>query len=90
MLEEHIKQIILGLLGQIAPEADVNDVKPGERFRNQFQFDSVDFLNFALALEEQLHIKIPEMDFPHLATLSGCIAYLSARCHSEAPARSRE
>jgi len=90
MLEEHIKQIILGLLGQIAPEADVNDVKPSERFRNQFQFDSVDFLNFALGLEERLHIKIPEMDFPHLATLSGCIEYLSARCHSEAPARSRE
>ena len=90
MLEEQIKQIILGLLGQIAPEADVNDVKSGERFRNQFDFDSVDFLNFALALEEQLHIKIPEMDFPHLATLSGCIEYLSARCHSEAPARPRE
>jgi acyl carrier protein len=90
MLEEHIKQIILGLLGQIAPEADANDLKPGERFRNQFQFDSVDFLNFALALEEQLHIKIPEMDFPHLATLNGCIEYLTVRCHAEAPARPRE
>jgi acyl carrier protein len=86
MLEEQINQIVVQVISQIAPEADVDTIHPGERFRNQFQFDSVDFLNFALALEDQLHIKIPEMDYPHLATLNGCIEYLSVRCHSKPPA----
>jgi acyl carrier protein len=90
MLAEQITKIVMQILGRIAPESDVSDIKPGERFRNQFQFDSVDFLNFALALEEQLHIKIPETDFPHLATLNGCIEYLSTRCEPPSPARPRE
>lgn len=63
-------------LRHVAPEADLDTLDPDRRFRDQFEFDSVDFLNFALALQAQLNMSIPEEDYPSLATLNGCIGYL--------------
>jgi acyl carrier protein len=77
--EEHIKQTVFRLIHGIAPEADLEHLDPGKGFRDQIEFDSVDFLNLALALQEELKITIPETDFPELATLSGCVAYLQPK-----------
>ena len=63
----------------IAPEADITKLDPTDRLRNQFDFDSVDFMNFAVGLEQKLNVKIPEEDYPQLATLNGCIVYLNAK-----------
>jgi acyl carrier protein len=79
MKEEPLQNFILRILRQIAPEADLGSISPEKRFRDQFDFDSVDFLNFALALQDRLQIFIPEEDFPSLATLNGCIAYILSR-----------
>ena len=79
MSEELVKSIVVRVIGRIAPEAPVDNVDPNLRFRDQFAFDSVDFLNFALALQEELKIQIPEYDYPQLATLKGCTDYLSRR-----------
>jgi acyl carrier protein len=77
--EDQIQKTALAIIGSIAPEADISRLNPHERFRNQFDFDSVDFMNFAVALEEKLNVKIPEEDFPRLATLTGCVAYLKSK-----------
>jgi acyl carrier protein len=79
MKGEQIREVIVERLRQIAPEADLDRLKPEQRFRDQFEFDSVDFLNFALALQDHMKISIPEEDFPSLATLNGCITYLLSR-----------
>jgi acyl carrier protein len=47
--------------------------------RDQLDIDSMDFLNFVVALHERLHVDIPESDYPKVATLSGCVTYLAAR-----------
>jgi hypothetical protein len=39
----------------------------------------MDFLNFVIALHEATRIDIPERDYPQLASLNGCIAYLGER-----------
>jgi acyl carrier protein len=85
MQEEQIQDLILRIIGQIAPEAELGHLLPGKRFRDQFGFDSVDFLNFALALQEELKIHIPEEDFPALATLDGCISYLTTKASPGSP-----
>ncbi|MDX9785425.1 MAG: acyl carrier protein [Desulfobacterales bacterium] len=77
--EDHIKKVALDLIAKIAPEADIQNLDPANRFRNQFDFDSVDFMNFALGLQEELNMAIPEEDFPQLATLNGCVAYLKSK-----------
>ena len=79
--EDQIKKVALELIGHIAPEADIENLDPVDRLRNQFDFDSVDFMNFAVALQARLKIIIPEKDYPQLATLNGCIAYLKSKCN---------
>lgn len=78
--EDQIQKTILEIIGKIAPEADIEHLDPAERLRNQFDFNSVDFLNFAIALQAHLNVEIPEEDYPQLATINGCIAYLKSKC----------
>ena len=72
-----IKAAVLRALGEIAPEADLAAIKPDVSFRDQLDIDSMDFLNFVIAVHEALHVEIPEADYPKLITLNGCVAYLS-------------
>jgi acyl carrier protein len=81
LTENHIKKLALDLIGKIAPEADIENLDPALRFRDQLDFDSVDFMNFAVAFQEQLEVEIPEQDYPKLATLKGCIAYLKSKIY---------
>jgi acyl carrier protein len=79
MTREEIQSVTLEILGQIAPDADLDNLDPTQSFRDQFEFDSVDYLNFVLELEKQLEIKIPEIECPRLASLNGCTAYLTKK-----------
>ena len=63
LAEDKIKEVALDLIGKIAPEVDIENLDPAVRFRDQFDFDSVDFMNFAVALQEQLKVEIPEEDY---------------------------
>ena len=78
MTESEIRETVLRAMGEIAPEADPAALKPDVSFRDQLDIDSMDFLNFAIALHEELGVEIPEADYPKLATLDGCVEYLAA------------
>jgi acyl carrier protein len=75
---EELRATVLRVLGEIAPEADLAQIKPDVSFRSQLDLDSMDVLNFVIALHETLGVEIPEADYPKLATLDGCVAYLGA------------
>ena len=79
MTREEIKAIVLRILGEIAPEADLSRLKPDVSFRDQLDIDSMDFLNFVIALDEELDVRMPESDYPNLSTLAGCIELLASR-----------
>lgn len=85
MTEEEIILVALRLIHDIAPEADVSHLDASARFRDQFTFDSVDFLNFVLALQHELKLVIPEIDFPQLVSLDGCVGYLTSRVNPANP-----
>jgi len=70
---------ILALLIEIAPDVDPSGVIPGVDFRDQFDFDSMDTLNFAIALHRELGVDVPEADYSRLASLEKCVEYLGAR-----------
>jgi acyl carrier protein len=74
---DQIRDAVLQTLGEIAPEADLQGLKPDVSFREQLDIDSMDFLNFVIALHERLKADIPEADYPQLASVNGCILYLS-------------
>jgi acyl carrier protein len=70
---------VLQLVTEIAPDVDPATVIPGVDFRDQFDFDSMDTLNFAIALHRELGIDVPEADYAQLASLDKCVAYLAAK-----------
>ena len=77
MTRDEIRAIVLRTLGDIAPEADLSTLEPDVSFRDQLDVDSMDLLNFVIALHAVLHVDIPEADYPKLATLDGCVDYLT-------------
>ena len=79
MTEQEIRQTVLYALGRVAPEADPSAVPPNADLREELDLDSMDFLNFVIALHERHGIDIPEADYPKLATMDGAVAYLSTR-----------
>ena len=79
MTEEELREVVLSSLSEIAPEVDVGEIEPGVDLREQIDIDSMDLLNFIIALHEITGVEIPEVDYPKLATLDGCVEYLGAR-----------
>jgi acyl carrier protein len=76
MTADEVRAVVLRLLGERAPEADLAQLKPDRSLREQLDLDSIDYLNFLISLNKELKVEIPEKDFPRLATLQDCVAYL--------------
>ncbi|MCC7414228.1 MAG: acyl carrier protein [Gammaproteobacteria bacterium] len=74
-----IRATVLAALVSIAPDAGAAGFDFDRNIRDQVDFDSVDFLNFVLAIGAALGIEVPERDYPKLGTLTGCVTYLRAR-----------
>jgi acyl carrier protein len=79
MTKDQIRETVLRVLGQIAPEADLSQIKSDLMIRDQLDIDSMDLLNWVIGLHKELNVDIPEADYPRLATLDSCIDYLAAR-----------
>jgi acyl carrier protein len=79
MNRDELSRRVLTLLTEIAPDVDPATVIPGVSFRDQFDFDSMDTLNFAIALHRELGVDVPEADYAQLASLEKCVAYLAER-----------
>ena len=71
-----IRQTVLDVLRRIAPEVSPDALQPAKPLRNQVDLDSMDWLNFLVALHEKLGIDIPETDYAKLVTLDDLIDYL--------------
>lgn len=76
MTEAEIKSLVLDILGGIAPEADLTALAGDADMREELDLDSMDFMNFVVALNERSGIDIPEADYGELRTFDGTIAYL--------------
>jgi acyl carrier protein len=79
MSDDRLRQAVLDQLGEIAPEIDLATVDASANLRDEYDLDSMDFLNFVIGLHERLGVDIPEADYPRLTTVADCIAYLSQR-----------
>jgi acyl carrier protein len=84
MTDDEIRATVLRILGEIAPEADLETIKPHISLRDQLDIDSMDLLNFVIAVDAELHVDIPEADYPQLASLDGCVRYLADHLRREA------
>jgi acyl carrier protein len=73
---ESLRSTVVEALLEVAPDVDAATLEAATPFRDQFDFDSMDQLNFVVGLHRRLGVDVPEVDYPKLATLDGCVAYL--------------
>jgi acyl carrier protein len=76
MTNEEIKDLILEIIEDIDDEADFASLDADQPLRDQLDLDSMDFLDIVMELRKRHKLQIPEEDYPHLATLNSCAAYL--------------
>lgn len=79
MKDDEIKALVLRILGDIAPEAELDHIDPAVDVREQFDLDSMDILNLMIGIHEATGVDIPEADYPQMVSLDGCVTYLRSR-----------
>jgi acyl carrier protein len=73
-----IEQQVLAVFLQVAPDVDAARLKRDVPFRDQFDFDSMDTLNFAIGLNKQFGIDVPETQYRQLASLAKAASFVAA------------
>ncbi len=77
-MDEHdAEAVIRRVLSHIAPEADLDDLGEDDDLQEALDLDSMDFLNFVIALKEETAVDIPESEYPGVRTVAGCARYLA-------------
>ena len=79
MTDDELRVLTLDVLGGIAPEADPATLRGDVALRDQLDLDSMDFLNFLVAVHQRTGVEIPEADYGKLATLDQLVAYLARK-----------
>ena len=74
--EAELARIVTAALWRVAPDLEGEPIDPAVPLRRQFDIDSVDFLNFVIAIHEATGLDVPERAYPELQTLDGCVAWL--------------
>ena len=77
MSEDDIRVRVIKTLSGIVPELDPGSLKPAVSLRDQLDIDSMDFLNFLIALHEEFGVDVPESDAAKLGTIDACVDYLA-------------
>ncbi len=76
MTPAEVRSKVLAALVGVAPEVDPATIKPRVNLRDQLDIDSMDFLNFAIAIHNEFQVDVPERDYAKLSTLDGCVEYV--------------
>ncbi len=79
MNPSEIRTRTVEILRTIAPEVEPGDLEGAVPLRNQVDLDSMDWLNFLVALHERMRVDIPESDYAKLVTLDDLVAYLARK-----------
>jgi acyl carrier protein len=88
MNDRELREIVFAVLRRIAPEVVPGELQPRVPLRDQVDLDSMDWLNFVVALHDRLGVDIPEADYRKLVTLDDLLAYLEARLPAPSAPRS--
>ena len=76
MTRDDVRNAVIGILTDIAPDEDFDVLKDEEKLRDQFDLDSMDFLDIVMELRKRYNIEVPETDYEQLVTMTSCIDYL--------------
>ncbi len=76
MISADIRQEVIDILEDIAPDEDLSGLKDEVAFADQLELDSMDFLDIVMELRKRHRIQIPEEDYGELASMASTVKYL--------------
>jgi acyl carrier protein len=76
MTPADIRQEVIDILEDIAPDDDLSGLKDEVAFADQLELDSMDFLDIVMELRKRHRIQIPEEDYGELASMGSTVKYL--------------
>jgi acyl carrier protein len=79
MTPEDIREEIIDILEDIAPDEDLSDLQDSVSFRDQLELDSMDFLDIVMELRKRYRVQIPEEEYSELASMESTCKYLEPR-----------
>lgn len=75
---EELKHIIIKHLRLLAPEADIEELRPHDDICEMLEVDALDYHNFLLTLKADLGIEVPEQHYSEINTIEKLTSYLQA------------
>ena len=82
MTKEELRQAVLDIIADIAPDEDVTGLDDDKPLREQIGLDSMDFLDIVLELRKRHKIDVPETDYQKLLTMNSTVEYLLPKFNS--------
>jgi acyl carrier protein len=76
MTPAEIREEVLDILSDIAPDEDLSQLDDEKRFREQLELDSMDFLDIVMELRKRYRVQILEDDYINLASMNSTVTYL--------------
>ena len=76
MTGPEIREAVINILSDIAPDENFSDIKDDVPFSEQFEMDSMDLLDIVLELRKRYRVQIPEEDYPKLGNMNSTVEYL--------------
>lgn len=76
MTVSEIRDCVLEILSDIAPDEDLSNLKDDVPFREQLELDSMDFLDIVMELRKRYRVQIPEDDYVELRSMNTTVTYL--------------
>ena len=75
---DEIRAGVVAELTTIAPEIEEGELTDAELLRDQVDLDSMDWLNFLVALNKRFEVDIPESQYASLRTIDDLTGYIDA------------
>ncbi len=79
MSPAEIREEILDILSEIAPDEDLSGLEDDKSFREQMELDSMDFLDIVMELRKRHRVQIPEDEYTNLASMASTVSYLEPK-----------
>jgi len=76
MSPANLREALIKHLGRIAPEIDIDTIDTKADLRDEFDIDSIDFLNLVTALGREFSLPMPEADYDQMQSFDSLLTYL--------------
>jgi acyl carrier protein len=82
MNRDILQKTVFEVIATIAPEFESGAIKPARPLRDQLDLDSVDWLNFLVALHSRLGVEISETQASKLRTMDDLLGFLETQLNA--------